>query len=156
MTDLRTPLEVLRLYPEHDYTLHGAFASRATRDPDRPFLYYEGKTWSWNAFDKRVSALAANLSERGVGRGDRVAIMGRNSDAHVLVLFAVARIGAIMVPVNPEFGVEETRYVLRHADVSGVVVSGELLDVVRKASADLSHAPWLLTLDEAQAGVPWP
>ena len=156
MTDLRTPLEVLRLYPEHDYTLHGAFASRTTRDPDRPFLYYEGKTWSWNAFDKCANALAANLSERGVGRGDRVAIMGRNSDAHVLVLFAVARIGAIMVPVNPEFGVEETRYVLRHADVSGVVVSAELLDVVRKASADLPHAPWLLTLDEAKAGVPSP
>ena len=33
------------------------------------------------------------------------------------MLFALARIGAIMVPVNPEFGVEEARYVLQHAQV---------------------------------------
>ena len=54
--------------------------------------------------------------------------MARNSDGHVLMLFALARIGAIMVPVNPEFGVEEARYVLHHAEVSGVVASAETLE----------------------------
>ncbi len=48
----------------------------------------------------------------GVGKGDRVAIMARNHPAHVLTLFAVARLGAIMVPINPEFRVEEARYAL--------------------------------------------
>src|SRR5688572_31623606 len=44
------PLEVLQLYPEHDYTLAGAFESRARRDPQRPFIVYGGKTWSWAKF----------------------------------------------------------------------------------------------------------
>ena len=61
--------------------------------------------------------------------------MGRNSDGHVLMLFALARIGAIMVPVNPEFGVEEARYVLHHAEVSGVVASADTLEVARAACA---------------------
>ena len=154
MSDLRKPLEVLRLYSEHDYTLHGAFASRAERDPERTFLYFEDRTWSWNAFEKRVALIAGNFSRRGVRKGDRIAVMGRNSDGHVLVLFAVARIGAIMVPVNPEFGVEETRYVLRHADVNGIVVAADLLGTVREASVDMAHVPWLATLDERKADVP--
>jgi crotonobetaine/carnitine-CoA ligase len=154
MSDLRPPLEVLRLYPEHDYTLRGAFASRAARDPDRPFLYYEGRTWSWGDFDQRVEAIAADFSQRGVGKGDRVAVMGRNSDGHVLLLFALARIGGIMVPVNPEFGVQETRYVLNHAEVTGIVASADLLGMVREASADVPAGPWFLALDESRPGVP--
>src|ERR1051326_5589793 len=80
--------------------------------------------------------------------------LGRNSDGHVLALFAIARIGAIMVPVNPEFGVEEARYVLHHAEVSGVLASAETLAVAREASQDLAVAPWLLMLDSAAEGSP--
>jgi crotonobetaine/carnitine-CoA ligase len=119
---MKTPLEVLRLYPEHDYTLHGAFQSRAARDPQRPFVVHGDVTWTWQSFDGQVSRIAALLAERGIVKGDRVAVMGRNSDGHVLCLLAIARIGAIMVPVNPEFGVEETRYVLHHATLDGGTV----------------------------------
>ena len=133
MSTPRSPLEVLRLYPVHDYTLNGAVASRAACDPDRPFIYFEGKQWSWAAFDDAVSRIAGELMDRGVNPGDRVAIMGRNSDGHVLLLFALARLRAIMVPVNPEFGVEEACYVLRHAEVSGVVAATDLLGRVREA-----------------------
>ena len=98
----------------------------------------------------QVHAAAALLAERGIRKGDRVAVMGRNSDGHVLMLFALARIGAIMVPVNPEFGVEEARYVLHHAEVSGVVASGDTLAVAREACEGLATAPWFLMLDEPQ------
>src|SRR5688572_22376526 len=108
---MKKPLDVLNLYPPHDYTLHGAFASRASRDAERPFVFFEGRTWSWRAFDEEVRKTASVMIERGIAKGDRVAVMGRNSDAHVLLLFALARIGAIMVPVNPDFGVAEARYV---------------------------------------------
>ncbi len=39
-----SPLEVLRLYPAHDYSLNGVFASRMQRDPQRPFIVYDGRT----------------------------------------------------------------------------------------------------------------
>ena len=66
-------------------------------------------------------------------------VIGRNSDGHVLMLFAIARIGAIMVPVNPDFGVQEARYVLHHAEVSGVVTSGDTLTVARDACEGLGE-----------------
>lgn len=150
---MKKPLEVLHFYPPHDYTLHGAFESRASLDAQRPFIFFGDRTWSWQAFEGEVRRIASLLVERGVRKGDRVAVMGRNSDGHVLMLFALARIGAIMVPVNPEFGVQEARYVLHHAEVSGVVVSGEALEVAREASIGLAKAPWFLLLDAERDGV---
>ena len=147
------PLEVLSLYPPHDYTLHGAYASRASRDPERMFIFFEDRTWSWQSFDAEVRMIASAMLERGISKGDCVGVSGRNSDGHVLMLLALARIGAIMVPLNPEFGVQEARYVLHHAQVSGVVASSDTLSVVRAACEGLATPPWFLMLDAAGDGV---
>jgi crotonobetaine/carnitine-CoA ligase len=117
---VKKPLEVLKLYPEHDYTLNGAFASRAQRDPQRPFILFGKKTWSWAEFGAAVAKTARLLVGRGVRKGDRIGVLARNDVGHALLLFACARIGAIMVPSNPEFGVREAGYVLKHAGVSAV------------------------------------
>src|ERR1700687_3251775 len=112
---MKKPLEVLNIYQQHDYTLHGAFESRAKRDPRRPFIFLDERTWSWQTFDEKVRKAALLLLDRGMVKGDCFGVIGRNSDGHMLMLFALARIGAIMVPINPEFGVQEARYVLLHA-----------------------------------------
>jgi crotonobetaine/carnitine-CoA ligase len=144
---MKTPLEILRLYPAHDYTLHGAFESRARCDPRRPFLLFGGKTWTWEDFATAVDGAARVLVSKRIKEGDRVGVVGTNSDSHVVLLFALARIGAIMVPVNPEFGLQEARYVLHHAQVSGVLASSETIDVAREASEGLASEPWLVLLD---------
>ena len=151
---MKKPLEVLQLYPEHDYTLSGAFASRAARDPAREFILYNGRSWSWQAFGETVKSVARLLVSRGVKKGDRVAVMARNCDGHVLMLLSLARIGAIMVPVNPEFGVEEAKYVLHHAEVCAVAASADTLAVARPAAQGLKTAPWFVSLDQAQDGAP--
>ena len=151
---LRKPLDVLRLYPHHDYTLTGVYASRAVRDPQRPFMLFGERTWSWEDFGAAVHSTARLLVSRGIAKGDRVAVMGRNSDGHVRMLLALARIGAIMVPVNPEYGVEEARYVLHHAEVSAVIASVDTLEVARKACIGLAKAPWFALLDGAAADAP--
>ena len=151
---MKKPLEVLKLYPEHNYTLSGAFTSRAARDPAREFILYNGKSWSWRAFGEAVEGVARLLVSRGVTRGDRVAVMARNCDGHVLILLALARIGAIMVPVNPEFGVAETKYVLHHAEVCAVAATRDTLAVARAAADGLKTAPWFVALDEALTDAP--
>jgi crotonobetaine/carnitine-CoA ligase len=151
---MKNPLEVLRLYLEHDYTLRGALESRMGRDPLRPLLLFGGKTWSWKAFADAADRAARMLIARGIKRGDRVAVMAKNTDGHVLLLFALARIGAIMVPVNPEFGVEEARYVLHHAEVSAVAAGSDTLDVAREACRGLAPAPWFALLDDGRNDVP--
>ena len=144
---MKPPLEVLGLYRTHVYTLHDAYASRAAREPRRDWMLAGGRTWSWDEFGTAFDAIARSLAARGIRKGDRVGVLGRNSDGHVLMLFALARIGAIMVPVNPEFGIEEARYVLHNAQVSAVAASGECLDTARAACAGLAPSPWFVLFD---------
>ena len=152
--DMMTPLEILKRYPAHDYTLWGAFQSRAQSDGRRAFMLFDGATWSWEAFGDAVERTSRALTTQGIGKGDRVGVIGTNSDAHVLMLFALARIGAIMVPVNPEFGVQEARYVLHHAEVSGVVASESTIDVARGACEGLKTHPWFMLLDGKRNDAP--
>lgn len=141
------PLEVLKLYPEHDYTLNGALSSRAQRDPARPFILFAGKSWSWAEFADSVAKTARLLVARGVRRGDRIGVLARNDVGHALLLFACARIGAIMVPSNPEFGVQEAGYVLKHAGVSAVACNEDVLPIARQACAGIQPEPWFVLFD---------
>jgi len=141
------PLEVLKLYPEHDYTLAWAFESRARRDPQRPFILFGGKTWSWAEFGAAVEKTARLLVARGIRKGDRIGVLARNDIGHALLLFACARIGAIMVPSNPEFGVQEAGYVLKNAGVSAVACNEDVLSVARKACEGIEPAPWFILFD---------
>ena len=151
---MKSPLDVLKLYAPHDYSLSAAFDSRRAARGDKPFLLFEGATLSWNAFGSKVAKLAEAFHARGVGKGDRVAIMARNHIGHVLTLFALARLGAVMVPVNPDFKEAETHYALGHATVSGVLASLETLTTVRRAVVGLDTTPWMMLLDGSDEGAP--
>lgn len=144
------PLEVLRLYPPHDGTLAGALESRLSVRGDSLFMIFGKKNWSWRDFTEASHHLAQALARRGVGKGDRVAIIDRNSDWHILLLFALARLGAIMVPVNPEFGGREAAYIFANAEVSGIIAGAETIATVRSA-LDERARPWIV-LTEKVAG----
>ena len=149
-----SPREVLELYPPHDYTLHGYFASRCSTDSARPFLVFGDRAWTWGEFRDEIDQTARMFVLRGVRRGDRVAIMAANSDAHVLLLFSMARIGAILVPVNPQFGAAEARYVMEHAGVTAVGCSSSARDVAAEACGGIQPSPWFFMVDGAVPGTP--
>ncbi len=97
-----SPLAVLARYPQHDHTLNGVFESRAHARAAHPFLFFNGRTWTWGEFHEAGARLARGLAARGIAQGERVAIMAANHPAHLLLMFALARLRAIFVPVNPE------------------------------------------------------
>ena len=102
---------------------------RRERNGDKAFCVFNERSWTWREFDNAVGRLTAVLQTYGVKRGDRVGIVARNHVAHVMLLLACARLSAIMVPVNPDFGQSEAEYVLHNADISGLVVDSETRDV---------------------------
>ncbi len=154
MVEMKKPLEILRLYAAHDYTINGAYTSRAAGNPQREFIFHNGKSWSWQSFGEAVERTARLFVACGVNKGDRVAVMARNCDGHALALFALARIGAIMVPVNPEFGVAEAKYVFHHAEVSAVLAASDTLAVAQQAAEGLVTPPWFALFDAAAKNVP--
>jgi len=146
-----TPLETLRLHPPHDYSFAGFLASRAARDPDRTFLLSEGRTLSWRELDEAARRCAGALAALGVERGDRVATLAANRPEIIVMFFALARLGAWLVPVNPELRVEEARYIFEHAGVRGIACAEEGVPLAREASARMSPAPWRILLEPAGA-----
>ncbi|HVO15892.1 MAG TPA: AMP-binding protein, partial [Alphaproteobacteria bacterium] len=89
--------------------------------PDRPALLFEGNTITYADFDRRIRRLAAMLKGGlGVGRGDRVAHLGYNSPELLDLVFACARLGAMVVPLNWRLAAPEHLYILQNAAVSVV------------------------------------
>jgi len=90
--------------------------------PDREALVFPGGRLTYRDLDMRATALAGALTEMGVGLGDRVAIDLPNRPEWIVTLLAGARVGAVLVPLNPGLGYHELKYQLRHAEVAVAVV----------------------------------
>ncbi|GGV72093.1 AMP-binding protein [Streptomyces thermoviolaceus] len=88
--------------------------------PDREALVdvASGRRWTYAEFAADVDRLARALLASGVAKGDRVGIWAVNCPEWVLVQYATARIGAIMVNINPAYRTHEVEYVLNQAGVS--------------------------------------
>jgi crotonobetaine/carnitine-CoA ligase len=150
----RTPIETISLYPPHGGTIGGLLTGRARYGPERPFLVFRGAVRTYGETIELVARAALALRARGITRGDRVAVMAPNSDAYVILVLALARVGAVLVPVNPEFGVAEAAYVLNHATVSAVACTEEALATARSACEGLARRPWFILLEGTNPDVP--
>jgi carnitine-CoA ligase len=95
----------------------------------------------------QVVAIAAALADRGISKGDRVSVMATNSDRYVLLLFALARIGAIVVPINPELNVAEAAYIFQHAEIAAVACTLQTLETAREAVTGTVPSPWFFLID---------
>ena len=88
--------------------------------------------------DADANRVANALAERGVVRNQRVAIYSHNSYAFVVAYFALARLGAISVPVNFNFVASEVRYVLEDSGSTAAIVEDALVDTLGAAEVALS------------------
>lgn len=121
----------------HDNTtLNSALASAVERWPDRIFLKINGLSVTFAEFEAAVGRLAGGLrAVHAVGRGDRVAVLMRNSLACEHTWFATNRLGAVWVPINTEFRGLGLEHAVRLADASVFIADADLVDVLAVALA---------------------
>ena len=74
-----------------------------------------GRRWTWVELDRDVDALARGLIAAGIAKGDRVGIWGPNSAEWTIVQLATAKVGAILVNVNPSYRTHELSYVVNQS-----------------------------------------
>ncbi|QNJ96510.1 AMP-binding protein (plasmid) [Mycolicibacterium fluoranthenivorans] len=84
---------------------------------------WTGRRWTYREFVSDVDTLALGLLERGIGKGDRVGIWAPNCAEWTLVQYATAKIGAILVTINPAYRAHELEYVLNQAGVSLLIAA---------------------------------
>lgn len=84
--------------------------------PDRPALVFDGAALGYAELNRAVNRMANALAERGVGPGDRVAVLTGNRPELLVTVFACAKLGAIFVPLNVRLVARELEYIVRDAD----------------------------------------
>ncbi len=113
---------------------------RAAFAPDRAALYYEGEAISYGGLAARVARLAAVLQHRlGVEGGDRVAVLGLNNPDTLALLFACARLGAIMVPLNWRLAPREHLLTLEDTRPRALFVEPEFIADVPPDTAGIAR-----------------
>ncbi len=121
-------------------------AWRAATTPDRPALLWRDRQWTFAELAVAADRVARRLARLGVGRGDRVAVCASNRPELVVLVHAVSRLGAVLVPLNVRLMAEELVRQLDDAEPRVVLVeaataalargwTGRIVDVDRELDA---------------------
>jgi fatty-acyl-CoA synthase len=105
----------------------------ASRHPDKLALVNGDLRWTFAELDRAVSRAAGALADRGVRKGDRIALIAHNCWQYVMLSQALARLGAIMVPINFMLTGPEIGFILGHSGAVGVVAEDALHPAVAEA-----------------------
>lgn len=122
--------------------LSAAVLRWARAEPDRPALIYRDQRLGYGDLAARLAATAGRLRARGIGEGDIVALLMKNSAAFIELSLAVSHLGAVLLPINYRLGADEVAYIVGHAGVKLLCVDDEL----RPLAGDLGN---VAVLDEA-------
>ena len=134
--------------------LSDLIARNAAFAPSKPAIRFGGATLSYAAFSTRIGQAARALkSQLGVARGDRVALLATNHPDYAVLLYACARLGAILVPLNWRLAPAEHVFILRDAGAKALVVQ-QAFAAVRAPLAEAMPATHVVALDLATANGP--
>ena len=98
--------------------------------PDAVALAFEGRETTFAAFDRRTDQVAAALVAAGVGKGRRIAYVGKNSDHYFELLFGAAKAGVVMAPIGWRLAPAEVAYIVEDAEAALVFVGPEVIGSV--------------------------
>ena len=107
-------------------TLADLIALHAAHDPARAALIYEGRTFAYGELDAHVERAANAFAHAGVRPGDRVALMFGNDPAYVAAFYGIARVGGVVVPINPMYRHSEIEHILRDSEPVAALVDAAL------------------------------
>jgi len=102
-----------------------------------------GKPITYEKFGKKVEILSKILQKRGIIKGDKVAILSENKPQWGIAFFAITTLGAIAVPILPDFHANEIRHILMHSEAKAIFISQEqynkLEDVEMESLSTIFH-----------------
>ena len=140
--ELHYGARIIRCFVERPKSVHEMLAHAVARRPQGLALICGEERLDYAEFDALVGEAAGGLSALGVEKGDRVAMVLGNSIEFVAVLFALARLGAVSVPLNIRHTLAENSHIIGDCEAKVVVHEFDLSDRIPAAGAlpSLKHA----------------
>ncbi|MBI2329510.1 MAG: long-chain-fatty-acid--CoA ligase [Chloroflexi bacterium] len=121
--------------------------------PDKDAIVFEGKRYTFSQLNERVNRLGNALSDLGVEKGDRVAMLQVNTNQCLETYFAVARLGAIYVPLNYRAKGDELTYMLNSSEANTLLVGERYIDLANSIKSGLASVKNFISLDSRHAGM---
>jgi crotonobetaine/carnitine-CoA ligase len=125
------------VYALEELTLADLLRQKAITHRDEPFLKLRDGCWSFGEVERTAARLARGLADHGVAPGGHVAVMLPNGAELVHVVFALARLGAVAVPINTDSKGELLRHVVSTSDATMWIVDETFVDRVAAVEAEL-------------------
>lgn len=113
-------------YQYGEKPLHEYIAHHAKQRPNHVAYHYYGNPITWSKLDEDINRLARFLHDRGIVKGERVALFMQNSPQYIIGYFGVQKIGATVVPLNPMYKEAELEYFINEVAVKAVILTDDL------------------------------
>ena len=135
-------------YPENEAIIFSS-PIRTVKDIDRRQSGNEKDVnLSYRELEALVNAFANALLDLGIQKGDRVCLLMTNRPEFIVSWFALARIGAIISPMNPSYKEREVAYQLSNCEAVAIVVQHELLSLIEKVRAQTPTLKHIIVVDD--------
>lgn len=145
---------VVACYPERPRNLDAMLAGAVTNQPQILALVDGDLRLTYADLDAEVGRIAAGLAAQGVTAGDRVALLLGNGAPFVVLTFAVARLGAVSVPLSPRDQMPGILHALTNSESRLLVVESALAGTI-PAQADTPHLQTRISIGQADGFTPY-
>jgi len=130
----------------HTQTIPELLSTLVSRHSEHPFLESDSSVLTYTQFDTQTLSLAAHFVSLGIKQGNHVAILLPNCSEFILSWFALMRLGAVMVPINPTYQEGEVAYIISHSESRFVITQANLashlsLDITIILTSSLATLP---------------
>ena len=123
--------------------------------PDKPAIIFEDKKYTFSQLNERVNRLANGLLKLGIKKGDRVAMLQVNCNQCVEAYFAVAKIGAIYLPLNFRAKGNEIAYILNSSEANTLFIGDRYISLIESIRPELKFLQHLITIESKHDGMPY-
>jgi crotonobetaine/carnitine-CoA ligase len=141
----------MNIYPMRERVISQVVGDKATLHGDRTFMQFEERRYSYRDMDVLSNRIANGLAQIGVSKATHVALMIDNKPEIILLYFALAKLGAVSVPLNTAAKGELLAYYLTQSDSEMVIADAGLIERVTAVRARVPRIRQLVPLDEDSA-----
>ncbi|TQO20053.1 fatty-acyl-CoA synthase [Rhodoglobus vestalii] len=128
----------------------GSWTDRRARvDPQKIAIRFGEETYTYGQLHDRSIRLANVLKSLGIGRGDRVAYLGKNHPSLAEALFACGKLGAVFLPLNTRLAAPEYEYILNDAEPSVLIHESDFEEILREVASSVLPST-LISIGESE------
>ncbi|PWA09457.1 AMP-dependent synthetase [Pueribacillus theae] len=130
--------------PLHEYLNQNA----KERPNDTAYIFY-GNEITWNQLNDDTNRLVHFLKKKGIKKGDCIALFMQNCPQYLIGHYAIQKLGAIVVPLNPMYKEAELEYLVNEVSIKAIISGQELYERIRNVSGKIPSVEFVLTTNYA-------